>query len=205
MDTNEGGDTSPATLAGVVEGSRNRRRLMRMMMLTLVILGLFSTPAGDNQMVEALKSIAALGTMGSVADVLIPDDIRPQWMWGTDFKDYEFWLPRGWAGVMLSASNALGLGFTLYYGGTANAVAFDIVAAVIAMADMLGMMSTMRDAAKYRHAGTMTDTSTSASASETAGPGTGMPMSTNVDAGADEDTGGDHADADADADPKGSR
>lgn len=201
MDTNDGGDTSPATLAGVVEGSRNRRRLMRMMMLTLVILGLFSTPAGDNQMVEALKSIAALGTMGSVADVLIPDDIRPQWMWGTDFKDYEFWLPRGWAGVMLSASTALGLGFTLYYGGTANAVAFDIVAAVIAIADMLGMISTMRDAAKYRHAGIMTDTS--ASASETAGPGTGMPMSTNVDAPAGDDTDGDHADADADH--KGSR
>lgn len=201
MDTNEDGDTSPATLAGVVERSRNRRRLMRMMMLTLVILGLFSTPAGDNQMVEALKSVAALGAMGSVADVLIPDDIRPQWMWGTDFKDYEFWLPRGWAGVVLSASTALGLGFTLYYGGTANAVAFDIVAAVIAIADMLGMMSTMMDAARYRHAGIMTDTS--ASASEAAGPGTGMPMSTNVDAGADEDTDGDHADADAD--PKGSR
>lgn len=201
MDTNEDGDASPATLAGVVERSRNRRRLMRMMMLTLVILGLFSTPAGDNQMVEALKSIAALGAMGSVGDVLIPDDIRPQWMWGTDFKDYEFWLPRGWAGVVLSASTALGLGFTLYYGGTANAVAFDIVAAVIAIADMLGMMSTMRDAARYRHAGIMTDTS--ASASEAAGPGTGMPMSTNVDAGADEDTDGDHADADAD--PKGSR
>lgn len=201
MDTNDGRDVSPAALAGVVEGSRNRRRLMRMMMLTLVILGLFSTPSGDNQMVEALKSIAALGTMGSVADVLIPDDIRPQWMWGTDFKDYEFWLPRGWAGVMLSASTALGLGFTLYYGGTANAVAFDIVAAVIAIADMLGMMSTMRDAARYRHAGIMTDTS--ASASEAAGPGMGMPMSTNVDAGADEDTDGDHADADAD--PKGSR
>lgn len=201
MDMNEDGDTSPATLAGVVERSRNRRRLMRMMMLTLVILGLFSTPTGDNQMVEALKSIAALGAMGSVADVLIPDDIRPQWMWGTDFKDYEFWLPRGWAGVVLSASTALGLGFTLYYGGTANAVAFDIVAAVIAIADMLGMMSTMRDAARYRHAGIMTDTS--ASASEPARPGTGMPMSTNVDAGADEDTDGDHADADAD--PKGSR
>lgn len=201
MDTNEGGDTSPATLAGVVERSRNRRRLMRMMMLTLVILGLFSTPAGDNQMVEALKSIAALGTMGSVADVLIPDDIRPQWMWGTGFKDYEFWLPRGWAGVMLSASTALGLGFTLYYGGTANAVAFDIVAAVIAIADMLGMMSTMRDAAKYRHAGITPNTPTRAS--ETAGPGTGMPMSTNVNASAGEDTDGDHADADAD--PKGSR
>lgn len=201
MDTNEGGDTSPATLAGVVERSRNRRRLMRMMMFTLVTLGLLSTPAGDNQMVEALKSIAALGAMGSFADVLIPDDIRPQWMWGTDFKDYEFWLPRGWTGVMLSASTALGLGFTLYYGGTANAVAFDIVAAVIAIADMLGMMSTMRDAARYRHAGIMTGTPTRVS--EPAGPGTGMPMSTNMDASAGEDTDGDHADADAD--PKGSR
>lgn len=192
MDTNDGPDTGAATLAGVVERSRSRRRLMRMMMFTLVILGLLSTPVGDNQMVEALKSIAALGAMGSFADVLIPDDIRPRWMWGTDFKDYEFWLPRGWAGVVLSASTALGLGFTLYYGGTANAVAFDIVAAVIAMADMLGMMSTMRDAAKYRHSGITADTSASASADT----GPGRPMSANMNAG--DDTDGDHADADDD-------
>lgn len=201
MDTNGGATTGATALAGIVEGSRKRRRLLKTLMLAIVAIGMFSTPAGDDQMAETLKSIAVLGTMGSVADVFIPDDIRAPWMMGTDFKDYEFWLIRGWTGVVLSASTALGLGFTLYYGGNANAVAMDAAAVVIAASDIVCMASTMVAAARTGHARTVADASASASTSvgmnEDADMASGV-SDAGVSAAAGGDAGTDRADGSRD-------
>lgn len=147
-----GGDNGMASagVLAVIAGSRHRRGLMRVMMLTVVCVAMLSMPRGDDPVALTLESIAAFGTMGSVCDVLIPDDLRPVWMQGTGLQAWGFWLVRGWTGVALTFSTALGMGFMLHYGNNPHAGLIDVLTMTISLADMLGMISTVRAAGRVR-------------------------------------------------------
>ena len=123
---------------------------MRVMMLTVVCVAMLSMPRGDDPVALTLESIAAFGTMGSVVDVLIPDDLRPMWMQGTGLGAWWFWLVRGWTGVALTFSTALGMGFMLHYGNNPNAGLIDVLTMAVSLADMLGMISTVRAAGRVK-------------------------------------------------------
>lgn len=149
-----GGDNGMASagVLGVIAESRHRRRLMRVIMLTVVCVAMLSMPRGDDPVALTLESIAAFGTMGSVCDVLIPDDLRPMWMQGTGLGAWGFWLVRGWTGVALTFSTALGMGFMLHYANNPHAGLIDVLTMAISLADMLGMISTVRAAGRVRNA-----------------------------------------------------
>lgn len=141
-----------AEMLGVIAGSRHRRGLMRVMMLTVVCVAMFSMPRGDDPVALTLESIAAFGTLGSAVDVFIPDDLRPMWMQGTGLQAWGFWLVRGWTGVALTFSTALGMGFMLHYGNNPHAGLIDVLTMAISLADMLGMIFTVRAAGRVRNA-----------------------------------------------------
>lgn len=139
-----------AGVLGVIAGSRHRRGLMRVMMLTVICVAMFSMPRGDDPVALTLESIAAFGTLGSAVDVFIPDDLRPMWMQGTGLQAWGFWLVRGWTGVALTFSTALGMGFMLHYGNNPHAGLIDVLTMAISLADMLGMISTIRAAGRIK-------------------------------------------------------
>lgn len=141
-----------AEVLGVIAGSRHRRGLMRVMMLTVVCVAMFSMPRGDDPVALTMESIAAFGTLGSAVDVFIPDDLRPMWMQGAGFQAWGFWLVRGWTGVALTSSTALGMGFMLHYGNNPHAGLINTFTIIISLADMLGMISTVRAAGMVRNA-----------------------------------------------------
>ena len=146
-----------AGVLGVIAGSRHRRGLMRVMMLAVVCIAMFSMPRGDDPVALTLESIAAYGTLGSVVDVFIPDDLRPVWMQGTGLGAWGFWLVRGWTGVALTFSTALGMGFMLHYGNNPHAGLINTFTIIISLADMLGMISTVRAAGRVKEAAGPTD------------------------------------------------
>ena len=139
-----------AGLMGIIAGSRHRRGLLRVMMLTVVCVAMLSMPRGDDPVALTLESIAAFGTLGSAVDVFIPDDLRPMWMQGTGLQAWGFWLVRGWTGVVLTFSTALGMGFMLHYGNSTHAGLIDALTMTISLADMLGMISTIRAAGRVK-------------------------------------------------------